>query len=98
MAGRRERYLRDLLLTREARARPNDPYGLGRSYEAEATATHALAEAATALAPHHHRILEIRTLLAHLHNTPEEKQAAAADWAKHFGANHPRTIAARSHV
>lgn len=72
-------------------------HGLGRFDECEATATHALAEATTALAGHHYRILEIRTFLAHLRNDRQEQHAVAAEWAQHFGLDHPRTVAARTH-
>lgn len=79
-----------------ALARAEALYGLSRYVEAEATAFQALTEASAYLAPIHHRVLRTRTLLALLHDSPEEMRSVTADWTRHFGPDHPRTRAARA--
>ncbi|MFI0940355.1 tetratricopeptide repeat protein [Streptomyces sp. NPDC021020] len=71
--------------------------GLGRRAKAEAAAEEALAAAAAVLAPAHVNVLEIRTVLARVRDTPEEWAALTADWNTHYGPDHPRARAAADH-
>ncbi|MFC4035047.1 hypothetical protein ACFO3J_26770 [Streptomyces polygonati] len=71
-------------------------YGLGRAKDAELAATHALNEAITKLAPSDHRVLRIRSVLAVIREAPGQLHALAAEWAQHYGPNHPRTRAAQA--
>jgi tetratricopeptide (TPR) repeat protein len=70
--------------------------GLGRPQEAEAAAVEALAAAAR-VPPAHLRVLEIRTVLARIHGSPDEWDSVTADWAAHHGPDHPRAQAAARH-
>ncbi|WP_159011999.1 tetratricopeptide repeat protein [Streptomyces sp. NRRL F-5123] len=72
-------------------------HGLGRRTEAEAAAEEALVAARAALAPAHIAVLEIRTVLARIRDTPEEWAPVTADWLTHYGPDHPRTRAAADH-
>lgn len=71
--------------------------GLGRLKEAEAAADEALAVAGVPLVPLHIRVLEIRTVLARIHDTPEEWDSVTTDWLTHYGPDHPRARAAADH-
>jgi hypothetical protein len=42
-------------------------------------------------------VLEIRTVLARIHGSPDEWDSVTADWIAHHGPDHPRTRAAARH-
>jgi tetratricopeptide (TPR) repeat protein len=79
--------------------------GLGKLPEAEATAQEAVSEGARVLSPVHYLTLAAGTVLGSalarqgsLDEAKRQLRTNAAAWAEHFGAEHPRTVAARAEL
>jgi tetratricopeptide (TPR) repeat protein len=79
--------------------------GLGRLAEAEADAREAVAISGFGIGPSHYQIVRAGTLLGSVlaaqgraDEAKRQLEASVAAWEEHFGADHPRAIAAREEL
>jgi hypothetical protein len=79
--------------------------GRGRLDEAETDARQAVAISGYGVGPSHYQILRAGTLLGsvlavqgRVDEAERQLEANVAAWEEHFGAEHPRTVAAREEL